>query len=600
MGLGKQQKINRSSDMSARKPVKKNPSDHMTRREFLSAGAASALLFPSLLRAGSRGSRPDGSGLKNIVFIISDQHRFDFGGFAGHPIVATPNLDRMAREGTVFENMYCQYPLCVPSRTSIVRSQYAGTHGIRTNDVPSMDTLVNHLGNQGYRTWLFGKSHMAVQAFDTMIDRNNLDRYVDAEISGAQDAADKWYSQQYKGLIEDSKGINTKYLLYPLQEAWHEESLFYELADKTLRQNKETPFFLWISYKSPHPAWTPPEIDWNKYLGKDLPVPPPVTPELLQSLPLYKQKDYANRQLAKMTQEDRMNAARAYCAYVEYTDRMVGKVLNLLDALNLSQDTLVVYTADHGEMLGEHGLYHKMAFYEPSAHIPGILRCPGLVPAGRRIKKNTQHIDLMPTLFELAGIPLQGMEQGRSMVNLIKDPNDPSWDDEAYCEVLDHYVMIRKGKWKYNCFPASRTYPDDRDQLFDLEADPGETINLVDDLETRDVRSDLLARIAARFPISTGVNNHEPKQPGDFLLEQNYPNPFNPRTTVRFTLPRTEHATLVVVDARGREVATLTDRILPPGGHHAVFNAEGLPSGPYFFRLTAGDTRQIREGMLIK
>lgn len=341
--------------------MKKQESSKISRRDFIktSAGiAATAMTLPSSLLSGVQSSTP-----KNIVFIISDQHRWDVTGCYGNQYIDTPNIDRLASEGVRFENMYCQFPLCVPSRQSIITSQYASTHGTRKNNVPEdQDTLVDYLRDSyGYHTWLSGKSHMTTKAFDIYIDKGNLDGYLSQEIIDARDNADSWYNNQYDGFEgkETRKKINTQYLLYPLIENWHRESLFVSMAEKILTEHSERPTFFWISFIKPHPKWTPPERFWKKYRHKDLPTPEPATSDIIGNLPRYLQQTYYDRNLHLLNREDITNSVKAYYACTEYVDYVVGLILDLLGQHNLAQDTLVVYTADHGEMLGHNGLYFK-------------------------------------------------------------------------------------------------------------------------------------------------------------------------------------------------------------------------------------------------
>jgi len=575
---------------------KKNPCNVISRREFIkrsAAIAASTMLLPSAWLPPRQRSSP-----KNIVFIISDQHRYDAASCYGNEYIDTPNLDRLASEGVRFENMYCQFPLCVPSRMSIITSQYPSTHGTRKNYVPKEQyTLIDYLHDDwDYHTWLSGKSHMTTKAFDICIDRGSLDKYLPEEVIEARKNADRWYSAQYEGLEEkeNRQKFNTQYLLYPLIEDWHRESLFVSMVKRILTEHSERPVFLWISFIKPHPKWTPPERFWQKYKDKQVPIPEPVTPEIIRTLPSYKRKQYY-KYYSKLTPEDITNSVKAYYACTEYMDYCVGLVLDLLEQHNLVNETLVVYTADHGEMLGHNGLYKKGCFYEPAVHIPCIMRYPGVIPAGQVVSQCTEQIDLMPTLLDFAGIPPQGMEQGVSMRNLIMNPDDPSWKNEAFSEVRDNYIMIRTGRWKYNY------YPGDTDQLFDLVNDPDERINLIDDPQYDDIKENLRSRIADRFGVSVGVgSNNRKNKPASYTLEQNCPNPFNATTTIRFTLPHRERVTLDIFDVTGRQIDTPISGIYDRGTHSVTWDASGVPSGTYFYKLHTEHFSQVRQMIVVK
>jgi arylsulfatase A-like enzyme len=196
-----------------------------------------------------------------------------------------------------------------------------------------------------------------------------------------------------------------------------------------------------------------------------------------------------------LTQDDITHSVKAYYGSVDQADHLVGLVLDLLEQNGLVDDTMVVYTSDHGEMLAHNGLYFKDCLYEPAVRVPCIIRYPGVIPAGQVVSQCTEQIDLLPTMFDFAGIPPQGTEQGVSMRNLIMNPDDPTWKDEAFSEDQADLIMIRTGQWKYNY------HPDDRDQLFDLASDPDEVVNLVDDPQYADIKAYLQGRIADKFGV---------------------------------------------------------------------------------------------------
>jgi len=397
--------------------MKSQNSAKITRREFIKQSAAltaSAIILPSALLSNEQNPPP-----KNVVFIISDQHRWDVTRCYGNQHIDTPNIDSLANEGVKFENMYCQFPLCAPSRQSIITSQYASKHSTRRNNVPQNQyTLVDYLNStHEYNTWLSGKSHMSIEAFDIHIDTYNLINYLTPDIIQAINYADQWYDNQYNGLQGKAtkKKINTLYALYPLIEDWHLESLFVKVTEEILMGHSERPTFFWISFKKPHPNWTPPEFYWNKYRYATLPTPKPATPDIINNLPSYLQQSYYNRKFDILTQQDITNSVRAYYACIEYMDHVVGLILDLLNQHNLVQDTIVIYTSDHGEMMGHNGMFSKNCFYEPAVHIPCIMRYPGMIPAGQVVDQITEQIDLMPTIFDFVRVPLWGREQGTSV-----------------------------------------------------------------------------------------------------------------------------------------------------------------------------------------
>jgi choline-sulfatase len=465
----------------------------ISRREFLkkSAGiAALTALSPTWLFAGQ--DNPS----KNIVFIISDQHRWDVTGCYGNEFISTPNIDRLADEGVRFDNMYCQFPLCVPSRQSIITSQYASIHGVRENVVPTdQDTLIDYLnGEQSYKTMLSGKSHMTTRAFDVCIDwdkEHMLPQYIRERIEKAEEKYWTHYWEMENRITRG--GLNTEYIYNPLSESLYEEFLFYRAADRILSSNFNYPILLWISFNIPHPKWAPPGRFLNAYRERELPAPDVATPDIIETLPRYLKQLRIEYGFDSLDQQEITNSVRAYYASVEYMDSIVGLVLELLERYDLVQDTIMVYASDQGEMLGHNGLFFKECFYEPAVHVPCIMRCPGVIPQGHVVGQITELIDIMPTVMDYADIPLRGTEMGSSMRNLIDDPGNPGWKNEAYSEYDDDYVMLRTGDWKYNY------YSDDKDQLFHMVDDTDERNNLVDDPQYKDLADELLQRIINKF-----------------------------------------------------------------------------------------------------
>jgi arylsulfatase A-like enzyme len=248
----------------------------------------------------------------------------------------------------------------------------------------------------------------------------------------------------------------------------------------------------WIGLVAPHPPWVLPDPYWTAYRYRDLPTPTQPPPEILQGLPLYLRQRYHD-EFAFLTQEEITAGVRAYYGFVEFMDHAVGRVLDTLEEYGLVRDTIVIYTTDHGEMLGHNGMWLKDCLYEHAVRVPCIIRYPGAIPPGQVVPKCAEQIDLFPTLYDYLDIPPDGMEEGVSLRGLIANPDDPAWVDEAYAEDLTLYKMVRAGQWKYH------RYPGDADHLHDLESDPGEVINLIDDPQYAEIKAYLLGRLAAKF-----------------------------------------------------------------------------------------------------
>ncbi len=478
--------------------VKPGKPPMVTRRSFLKTGAVATAAAPFFLRSRSLGrGKP-----KNILFIISDEHRFDVVGHRGNQYVATPNIDRLAREGVRFDNHYCQHPLCVPSRMSLITSQYPYMHGTIENIVPSKkNTLIQQFRRSGgFRTYLVGKSHMTTKEFDLVYDHENLNLQLDEATVRQRAKAREEYEAYYSGASLLRMEVNAMYHAYPLAEELFEETLFTKLASRILEQHRREPFLLWLSFLRPHMPWTPPLRFYEKYKHLSLPVPPPPSPELLERLPLLKRAENLEKGINGLTQAEIANSVKAYYACVEFMDNCVGMALNMLDSYGLAEETVVVYTSDHGEMLGDHGTFFKRCLYEPSVRVPCLMRCPGHIPPGTVVRRVTESIDIFPTLLDYAGIPKFGTEQGKSLLPLVELTSYAGWEDVAFTETkgysdLERGYMVRKDQWKY-CY-----YPEDREELFDLESDPGEKRNLIGGSGYEKVTSLLRERIQRRFGI---------------------------------------------------------------------------------------------------
>lgn len=463
----------------------------LSRRGFLKKSAgltSSTLLLPTMLRA-----RMDNKIDKNIVFIISDQHRWDASGCYGNEYIDTPNIDRLASEGTRFNNMYCQFPITVPSRQSLIRANFTSinptSYEKQKDDIP---TLIDDLKyTHGYSCWLAGRSYMSTRAFDVCIDDDKLPDHLPQEIIDAEISAKSEYLSAYEGLEAGfTMGkINALYVPYYLNEKWHREYLFYKVAESILNENSTRPALFWISFTKPHTNWTPPYRLFQKYRDAALPVHKPQTSGTRPDLPRYLQDRRMQEGFNLLTEEDILNATRSYYACTEYMDDVVGYVLDLLEQHDLVDNTILVYTSDHGEMLGDHGLFFKMCFYEHSIRVPFIIKYPGVIPAGRTVDKVTGLIDVLPTIYDYLDLAPAGSETGESMRCIIDNPDLASWKNETLAQFSGGSVMVRRDEWKYNHFP------EDQDQLFNLVRDPGETNNILNDLGREDIVKSFRDRI---------------------------------------------------------------------------------------------------------
>ncbi len=375
-----------------------------TRRQFLAQAAAPALL------AGQPRDRPP-----NIVFIICDQMRGDAMGCVGHPNVRTPNLDRMAAEGTLFERCFVNNPVCLPSRQSTFTGRYPHEHGALTNQGSMIrewsDTLVDVFQKAGYRIGWAGKNHTYV---------NNLVGNLDfASIR------DREPFRAYNGMVPP---------YWHTDVYWPEEKCYPEVntreALRFLDQAKAggEPFFLHVSYFDPHPPYMAPAEYTRRYVGSQMKLPAngKVPAEALSGR-LEEFKDGFG--LNESGEADITETMRYYYAQIEWgVDKQVGRILEGLRERGLEDNTVVVFTSDHGDFMGSYGLVRKgMSLYDSLLHVPMIWRAPGRVPAGKRTTAAAQHIDLFPTFADYAGLSTRGLDlPGRSLKPLIEGGKDDS------------------------------------------------------------------------------------------------------------------------------------------------------------------------------
>jgi arylsulfatase A-like enzyme len=332
----------------------------------------------------------------NIIFILTDDHRWDFMSCAGHPFVKTPSLDRLASEGVLFSNAFATSALCSPSRASFLTGLYAHTHGVQNNLTPWKNENVTFLElfkKAGYDTAFIGKWHMPGQ----LPKLRGVDLFVTFTIQGGQG--------RYWNCPLIINGTET-----PSRKLYITEELT-DMAIEFISRKRENPFCLYLSHKAVHHDWSPPTDLADLYADVRVAYP--------------KESD------AWVTTMDGAVFAgtfgvldrhyKNYCRVVADVDRNVGRLLKNLDNLGLAQNTILVYAGDNGYFWGEHRLIDKRWAYEESIRIPFIVRCPWLInDPGRRANQMVLNIDLAPSLLEAAGLPVPENMQGESFVPILK------------------------------------------------------------------------------------------------------------------------------------------------------------------------------------
>ena len=476
----------------------------------------------------------------NILFIMTDEQRYDSVGANGNAVIRTPAMDALANESANLSHCFVQAPVCVPSRQTIFTSRYPHSHRNRVNYTPMLAgerLLQAYLQDAGYATACVGKLHYypptPEYARSTGFDHVLLH---DAAHTDAQSDYVRWLRSRDPALAEAYRDTITEPGRNPftarIADELHETTWCGHETRNTLRElaNSDQPFFLFSSYWKPHPPFEVPEPWASMYDQAQIDTPTPLTEEQVRAYPLPVQK-VIRRALPAKWQPDQTLIQWAYRAYygaISQIDREVGLTLAALNELGLTDQTLVVFCSDHGDDMWEHNYRAKSLFFDASIHIPMMLSWPGVIQPGP-YDDLIETTDLMPTLFELCELEPPPRMQGRSFARHIAPPEPPAspafpesgsdyeprhfvFAENIIPDVitdaalqLDHpYVpgqgingirhpdakMVRSRRWKYNYYPGNG------EELYDLETDPREVNNLAAQPEHRqrvqDMRQALL------------------------------------------------------------------------------------------------------------
>jgi choline-sulfatase len=428
---------------------------------------------------------------RNILVLMADQLAAQWLPFYGHPLVQAPNLSALAATATVYGSAYSAYPLCAPSRAAMLTGRCASSIGVYDNAAElraTVPTVVHALRAAGYQTAVAGKMHFVgpdqlhgfEQRLTTDIYPADVDWTPDWDRPLHQPLP--WYHTMESVL---NPGVCTASMQtdYDEEVAFHAVRKLHELA----RGGDERPFLLFVSFTNPHDPWEIPSRHWERYRRDQIDDP------AVPTIPLG-QADPHSRRLREMCRVDEVGltpdqvrrARHGYYAAVSYLDERVGQVLGALRASGLEDRTTVLFTADHGEFLGERGLWYKMSFLEPSARVPLILRRPG--ESARRVTAPVSLLDLAPAMLELAGL-----QDGASL--LRPRPTEPVVSEYHAEGVQAPSLMIRSGRHKLI------VSGEDPDLLYDLEADPHELRNLADEPASAKIVKHLRAELLTRFDL---------------------------------------------------------------------------------------------------
>ena len=423
-------------------------------------------------------------GRPNILFLMSDEHRADVTGYEGDPVIRTPTLDWLARTGVAFRNAYTPSPVCVPARMCMMAGQFPKTcrcEEYGQDLAPGAMTFARRFSQYAYNTVACGKlHHMGPDALQGWRQRIGCHDEMDARyIEGAvREEFEKYRSPLSDGKWSDAKEIrragiarsrNTIDDDYTVRGALDFIEKYFNDAGYDKQRGHE-PLLLKVSLVQPHYPYFTTEDKFNYYLNR-------VRPYLNQQVfphPYLSLKQV--RPGADVTERELQRAVAAYYGMIETIDDSYRKVLDALTFAGQNlDDWIIVYTSDHGEMLGQHGVWEKFKFFEASVRVPLIIRWPKGFAGGRTVHENVSLCDLFATLCDLAQIPAPGGLDSRSLSPLLRG-EAVSWRNEAVSQMGKTNVLIKRDHLKYQYYG-----PEMPEVLFDLEQDPDETTNFIGD-----------------------------------------------------------------------------------------------------------------------
>ncbi len=501
------------------------PIEKMTRRSFVATTAAGALglaveqsAMAKLRRTSKFPKKP------NILWIMSDEHNATVAGCYGNKIVQTPNIDSLARQGITFDAHYCNSPLCVPSRLSLTAGKYASRVDVwgLTSELPSPDiaSLPRVLNSAGYESFLCGKQHYDYSR-----------RYGFTEVGGN---FNNWYKTGRGHRLPPTHLQQTR--LSPRFDEFHpgnhgstvehDRRVTVGAVDflSKRKDNNEKPFFLFVGYLAPHFPLIVPEENVAKYRGK---VDMPVIPDgFLDRIVLNYKVQRAGFQEIGVPEDTVRNGRELYYGLVDWADSQIGQVLATLRAHpEVAENTIIIYSSDHGENMGEHGLWWKNCMYDSASKVPLVISWPKRWKGSQRRSGASSHVDLVQTILDLAETRAPEDWNGESMLRWMDRPDAP-WKDFAVSEYYAHntasgYTMFRSGEWKYVYHNVIDAQHSSQRELYNLTHDPHEFTNLAD-LPEHKVRVDNLHQ---RMLKELGANPDETEKRSRDELSRGYIRP---------------------------------------------------------------------------
>jgi arylsulfatase A-like enzyme len=475
---------------------------------------------------------PDATGSDdrpNVLWVLTDQHNARALGYAGHPDVETPNLDRLAAEGVAFERAYCPSPVCGPARASLFAGEYPREHGFRTNndgfdDRRDAGLLPGRLSAAGYHAALAGKLHFTPKAAPHGFDR----RWLHDAPYDTYHAEEPWTSDYVRWLADRrecdradviatanddeaafiERGDLHRFLLGSdwRADAEHANTWVTDRAVEYLRDERPAgdPFFLFASYFGPHQPMRAPG-EWAEMYDPEA-VTIPETFDLDPDRPVVRAKEARSAPLRHLRdhpwpEERYREVLAAYFGQISMIDRGVGRLLDELERQGIREDTVVVFAADHGEHMGQFGWFFKGTMYEGAARVPLVVSDPARPDAaGERTDRVVNTLDLYATLAARCGLDPTPEKPSRDLGPLLADPDRADWADETFAELPEQWLLVGAG---HKLIRARTPGGDVVHELYDLSADPVDGTDVWGDPDHRAAQSELVRALNDRRPRST-------------------------------------------------------------------------------------------------
>ena len=455
--------------------------------------------------------------LKNVIVLLADDHALKVTGAYGNKQVRTPNIDKLAQEGVLFERAYCNAPICSASRQSMLTGKYPHATGVNLLFTPFQDegniTIAEHLKSKGYATALIGKDHFnnwvwselyekqPTHGFDKLISRQ-YKTYLKQIKPDEIDKSIKFYDRA-KAKASGSQGefMNCNVLPHPIRDAHSKGTYLANQAAKFIKENadSEKPFFLWMAFYEPHAPYYFPIEFAGRHKPEDMTLPETSSEDDRWVPEIYK----------GLTERERKGIKAAYYTSTEYMDKNVGLVLDALEKSGKADETLVLYLSDNGYLLNEHKRFEKHTMWQEAVHQPMIIRAGSGFRKSHREKALIEYIDIAPTIVDLLSLAPINEAQGKSFKKVLEGKSSSHKEIAMSTYLEDNLAMVTDGKWKYVFTSGVRdlgiNYKTGNGpsgivhRLYNLEEDPNELKSVAGLRENSDDLKNLQKKMLNRF-----------------------------------------------------------------------------------------------------